>query len=102
MAISTPFCNLINLFSSIKYDQEYEMSFWNEIYGCVSNLGISYETIMSMPVHIRKFWIAKHNIEAEKMEAQLSGNAGGPKVEGEMLNDFAIMEQSKPNKNWGE
>lgn len=96
MAILIPFCNLISLFSSINYDQEYELSFWSEIYGCVNALGLQYETVMSMPVYIRKFWIQKHNMEAERIDREERNALGGAStIGGEVLNDYAQLELSK-------
>ena len=95
MAISTPFCNLISLFSSIKYDAEYEYSFWNEIYGCVNYLNLPYETVMNLPVYIRKFWIKRHNRQAEEEERESASAKDGKSIGGEQLNGFARVEQGK-------
>ena len=96
MAILQPFCNLISLFSSLNYNDTYEYAFWNEIFGCVNFLNLPYETIMNMPVHIRKFWIQKHNQTADELEKRLNGNKdeGTSIVSGEGLNAYARQEQN--------
>ena len=90
----TPFCTLINLFSSIEYGSEYEYSFWNEIYGCVNYLNLPYETVMNMPIYVRKFWIQRHNRQAEE-EKQSDIDSQQNKIGGIQLNAYARMEQTK-------
>ncbi len=90
----TPFCNLISLFSSIEYGPEYEYSFWNEIYGCVNYLNLPYETVMNLPIYIRKFWIQRHNRQAEEEEREMAGMNEGNKVGGAQLNGYARLEQA--------
>ena len=72
----------------------FERSFWEEIYGCVKYIGIPYDTVMSMPVHDRKTWIQKHNLEAKKKDTppDMDKNGNGV-ISGEMLNGFAKNEQ---------
>ena len=89
----TPFCNLISLFSSIEYGPEYEYSFWNEIYGCVNYLNLPYETVMNLPIYIRKFWIQRHNRQAEEEEREMSENDVRNRVGGAQLNGYARLEQ---------
>ena len=91
-----PFCNLINLFSSIEYDPNQEISFWGEIYGCVSYLKIPYDTVMNLPVYIRKFWIQKHNMDLREGEERATGN-GDKTIGGVAINAYAKMEQAKAN-----
>lgn len=91
----TPFCNLISLFSSIKYDSEYEYSFWNEIYGCVNYLNLPYDTVMNLPIYIRKFWIKRHNRQAAEEEREMAGQGNAGRVGGEQLNGYARVEQHK-------
>lgn len=58
-------------------------------------MGIPIETIYSMPIHDRKFFIMKHNEEQEgivRMQKS-SESAGVNKYNGD-LNDFARLEQS--------
>ena len=95
MATWTPFCNLISLFSSIEYGPDYEYSFWNEIYGCVNYLNIPYDTVMNMPIYVRKFWIQRHNRQAEEEEASREAQKDGSVVGGEALNAYAKVEQNK-------
>lgn len=49
-----------------------------------------------MPVHIRKFWIQKHNQTADELEKRLNGNKdeGTSIVSGEGLNAYARQEQN--------
>ena len=94
----TPFCNLISLFSSIEYGPEYEYSFWNEIYGCVNYLNLPYDTVMNLPVYIRKFWIQRHNRQVEEEERGMDNMNEKDKVGGVQLNAYARIEQgSKQN-----
>jgi len=95
-----PFCNLISLFSSIKYDAEYEASFWEEIYGCVNYLNLPYDTVMNLPIYIRKFWIRKHNQKANEEEENAENMTAGNKVGGVALNAYARIEQGS-EKNGG-
>lgn len=92
-----PFCDLISLFSSLKFDSEYELSFWNEIYGCVNYLNLPYETVMSMPTYVRKFWIQKHNRMAQEMEGGADNSKGGNVINGEAVNAYAAIEQGNAN-----
>ena len=89
-----PFCDLISLFSHLKFDSQYELAFWNEIYGCVNYLNLPYETVMNMPIYVRKFWIQKHNKMAEERE-QPTNSGNGKTITGEALNDFAAIEQGQ-------
>ena len=56
----------MSLFSSTLSDSSYGSILWSEIYGCVRHLNLSFDDIMNMPVHIRKFWIHKNNIDYEE------------------------------------
>ena len=72
----------------------FELSFWDEIYGCVKYIGIPYDTVMSMPVQDRKVWIQKHNIEAKKTSGPPeNARMGEGSISGEMINGFAKNEQ---------
>ena len=74
--------------------EAFELSFWDEIYGCVKYIGIPYDTVMSMPVQDRKVWIQKHNIEAKKHDTPPDVNKNGSgTISGEMINWFAKNEQ---------
>ena len=63
----------------------------DEIWGCVEYLEIPYETVMSMPVHLRKYWIIKHNRKAEENRA--SNDNGGNGMSMLAMNKFAKMKQ---------
>ena len=88
-----PFCNLISLFLSIKRDQDSVMNFWDEIYGCVNYLNLPYDTVMNLPVYVRKFWIKKHNRQVEEEQAEMerakAGQSAGDFISGEGVNAFA-------------
>ena len=71
------------------------MSFWNEIYGCVNYLNIPYETVMNLPVQIRKFWIRKHNQNVEEEKRATENSSSGGTISGEALNSYAHLEQNK-------
>lgn len=81
----------------MEFDNDYEMRFWNEIFGCVNYLNLPYDTVMNMPIHVRKFWIQKHNqtIEEQEKERAEKGNGKQATVSGAMLNSYAKTEQSK-------
>lgn len=86
-----PFCNLISLFSSISNDQESYQALWDELYGCNNYLKIPFDTLMDMPVHIRKYWIHKYN--AENKEDTSTPNTST--ISGINLNTYASLEQMK-------
>lgn len=89
---------MISLFSSLKYDEEYETAFWNEIFGCVNYLHLPYETVMGMPIHIRKFWIEKHNRNNEEAEEAAKNQEGSKSIGGESINAYARLEQQKKDR----
>lgn len=75
------------------------MNFWNEIYGCVNYLNLPYETVMDLPIYVRKFWIKKHNHAVEEEQAEMEraklGQSGVDTISGEGLNAFAEQEQMR-------
>ena len=73
---------------------ETEIALWNEIYGCVNYLKIPYDTVMTMPVYVRKFWIMKHN-EENKQQTESKTNT----IEGQSINNYARLEQSNIGGN---
>lgn len=77
----------------MEYDENYEMGFWNEIFGCVNYLNLPYDTVMNLPIHIRKFWIQKNNQEAAEMREQMDKDKGTVSKSGEMINSYARTEQ---------
>ena len=93
MALLTPFCNLISLFSSISDDGTIEKALWDEIFGCVNYIKMPYETVMNKPVYLRHFWITKHNeaVEIENKEY----NSGGESHSDASINSAAEIEQMK-------
>ena len=97
MALLIPFCNLISIFLSISNTEEAEQRLLNEIFGCVTYLKLPYETVMSMPVYLRKYWILKHNedvenAEREAMQSQNKSN-GTTQITGGALNSYANIAQ---------
>lgn len=74
------------------------MAFWEEIFGCVTYLELPYETVMSMPIYLRKYWIEKHNRSHQEHKARSEGLST---VEGTSLNSYARLEQTKM-KNGGQ
>jgi hypothetical protein len=77
---------------------EYEAALKEEIWGCFKHMNIPLETIYSMPVMDRKYFIRKHN-EAVKKENEAYENAGNSgkesNIEGVGINSYAKLEQQK-------
>lgn len=75
----------------------YERILQDEIYGCFKHIGIPIETVYNMPVHVRRYFIMKHNEEQEKhrMESE-RGNGNSVRENGD-LNAYAKNEQSNSN-----
>lgn len=72
-----------------------DKNLWEELWGCVNYLKIPFETVMSMPVYIRKFWILKHN---EATSQQNSGSGGKTaSIDGQSINAYAQIEQGNRN-----
>lgn len=72
-----------------------DKNLWEELWGCVNYLKIPFETVMSMPVYIRKFWILKHN---EVTSQQNSGSGGKTaSIDGQSINAYAQIEQGNRN-----
>ena len=78
----------------MKYGEEFEQNFWNEIYGCVNYLKLPYETVMNLPIHIRKFWIQKHNKQAEEENMGYTRERTNT-YDGESINSFARLDMGK-------
>ena len=83
----------MSLFLSMSSDHSENLSLWNEIYGCVKYLNISYETIMKMPTYVRKFWIKKNNQEYEEKVSKENGMPSNSNSVG--INAYAKLEQDK-------
>ncbi len=88
---------MISLFLSISNEGvgEAEKKLWDELWGCVNYLKIPFDTLMAMPVYIRKFWILKHN-EVNNQENK-SGNGENKNIDGQQINSYAQLEQSNRN-----
>lgn len=75
---------------------EYEATLKEEIWGCFKYIGIPLETIYSMPIQDRKFFIQKHNIDSKREMEMMETNDGNTKtISGEALNNYAAKEQTK-------
>ena len=74
--------------------ENYEVAFWEEIWGCVNYIKLPYDTVMSMPVENRKIWIQRHNYEGEKKSLEAEEKNKGT-ISGEAINSFAENEQRK-------
>jgi hypothetical protein len=75
---------------------EYERAFWEEIWGCVKYIKIPYDTVMNMPVYIRKILIARHNYEQHEMSVGMqNGNKSEGADMGFGLNNYARVTQEK-------
>jgi hypothetical protein len=72
-----------------------EKKLWDELWGCVNYLKIPFDTIMTMPVYIRKFWILKHNEATSQENSQSKG--GSSVVDGQSINAYAQIEQGNRN-----
>lgn len=50
-----------------------------------------------MPTYIRKFWIQKHNRNAQELDEGIRGPKNGTVVDGEAVNAYAAIEQGNAN-----
>lgn len=82
---------MTNLFFSIS-PSEFEASLKEEIWGCYKYIGIPIETIYSMPVHDRKFFIMKHNMDVKEENEKTANNSNSGTITGEALNNYAAKE----------
>ena len=73
-------------------DEESYKGLWDELYACNNYLKIPFDTLMDMPVHIRKYWIHKYNAE-NKDSGESTPNT--TTVSGMNLNTYASLEQMK-------
>ena len=82
---------------------DYERILKDEIWGMFKHIGIPMETIMSMPIQDRRYYIQKHNYEQENhtnSESQgINGNLN--KVSGD-INEFARLEQANAKVRGGQ
>jgi len=91
------FFNLTSLFFST-WPSDYEKTLTDEIWGCVKYIGIPYDTIMRMPIHVRKYFIRKHNEDQESKSGAYNSNTRH--ISGEALNQYASMEQKNSRKSF--
>lgn len=73
-------------------DGESYRGLWEELYGCNSYLKIPFDTLMDMPVHIRKFWIQKYNSDNNETSYN---DPNTNVINGEGINTYASLEQMK-------
>lgn len=97
MALCVCFYPLTNLFFSHLPDN-YELSFWEEIWGCVKVIGIPFDTVWSMPVQHRKILIQRYNYDGELRE-KAANEAKGGHIGGESINTYAEIEMKKLANN---
>jgi hypothetical protein len=80
----------------------YEKQLKEEIWGCFKYIGLPMDTIMSMPIQDRKFYIIKHNeameMEEKRMKAAERSSSHDSTISGEALNSYAQREIMN-NKN---
>lgn len=57
---------------------------------------MTWDMIMTLPIQERRAMIRKHNIETEAIEKEYEGNTSSDirKFEGELINDYARLEQN--------
>ena len=81
---------------------QYEQILKDEIWGMFKHMGIPMETVMSMPIQDRKYYIQKHNYEQEgisrEMENRRQGNTNT--IVGN-VNEFAKQEQINKKNGLG-
>lgn len=69
-----------------------------EIWGCYKHMNIPLETIYSMPIMMRKFFIKKHNKDVMEQNAKYENSNNNRETtyeDGISINEFAKQEQSK-------
>ena len=99
MAPCPCFFNLTNLFFST-LPSDYELALQEELWGCFRYIGISYDTLLKMPIQQRRFIIMKHNEEQEGITKEHERKKLGDNVStvnGMNINDYARMEQGTKN-----
>ena len=88
---------MISIFLSISNTEEAEQKLLDEIFGCVTYLKLPYETVMNMPVYMRKYWILKHNkdVDDAERESQIKQDKGSglKQISGGALNSYANLTQ---------
>ena len=76
---------------------KYAYEHYSELMDMVEYMNIPLETVLKMPVYVRKAWIMRHNNkEAErKKERDNKNNNNSSNVMGESINAYARLEQKK-------
>lgn len=83
------------LFSLITPD--YESNLKEELFGCFSYIKIPFDVLEKMPIRDRKFYIQRHNAAMEAEQAMYDRAKKGKSLNGEVINDFAVLEQQNIN-----
>lgn len=92
MAPRRCFCNLTSIFFST-FPKDYERRLKDEIWGCFKYIGIPMDTIMSMPIQDRKYYILKHNEEQGNLQRDMGDRKNSIELYGESLNRYADIAQ---------
>ena len=50
---------------------DYKQALNDELLGCVKHIGIDYNSVYNMPIHRRKYFIAKHNKEIDNKNKEI-------------------------------
>ena len=75
---------------------DYEAALKDELWGCYKYIGIPFETLYSMPIQDRKYYIQRHNAESKEQQEQYETSNGHVMTHnGEAINSFAAIEQQK-------
>ena len=72
MALLIPFLNSTLLFSSISPD--FKKYLWDELISCEKYIGIPHDSLMKMPIYLRKFYISKHNESVREEKERMKQN----------------------------
>ena len=92
MAHLKPFLNGTILFSSIS--PEYERILKEELFGCFKHIKIPFDELLKMPVRDRKFYILKHNQDAEEERKEYEERQKGGSTKTEAIDAFTDIDQS--------
>lgn len=79
----------------------YERQLKEELWGCFKYIGIPWETLYTMPIQDRRFYIQKHNAEQEAERDGGKRDNGSYHYNGD-LNAFAKTEQSNAKVRGGQ
>lgn len=80
------------MFFSISPD-DYADALLDEIYGCFKYIGIPIQTVMNMPVQERKYFISRHNKDAEE-QSKKNNEPKSITVTGEATSTYSEISMS--------